>query len=125
MILKTTAFTTTLSDACKHPRPGDLWLAYVEFADHPGVGKVRPVVIIDVHEDAALALAAKVTTKSPSSATSDTRLFIECWEECGLRKPSYVRLDQRLQIMHDKLLQEEPLGVLPVELFDAVLKALV
>ena len=29
------------------PAPRDIWLAYVEFADHEGVGKVRPVVILD------------------------------------------------------------------------------
>ena len=24
------------------PKPGEIWLAYVEFLDHPGIGKVRP-----------------------------------------------------------------------------------
>lgn len=24
------------------PAPGGIWLAYVEYADHPEVGKVRP-----------------------------------------------------------------------------------
>lgn len=33
------------------PAVGDVWLAYVEFSDHPGVGKVRPVVVIDVMDE--------------------------------------------------------------------------
>ena len=24
-----------------NPKPGEIWLAYVEFLDHPGIGKVR------------------------------------------------------------------------------------
>ena len=24
------------------PKPGEIWLAYVEFLDHPGISKVRP-----------------------------------------------------------------------------------
>ncbi|MBQ9001888.1 MAG: hypothetical protein IJ087_08555 [Eggerthellaceae bacterium] len=45
------------------PEAGDIWLAYVEFSDHPGVGKVRPVVILDVFDDTCVAVAAKVTSK--------------------------------------------------------------
>ena len=33
------------SSASKSPAPWEVWLAYVRFADHPDVGKVRPVVI--------------------------------------------------------------------------------
>lgn len=32
------------------PRRGDIWLAYVAFADHPEVGKVRPVLILALEE---------------------------------------------------------------------------
>ena len=38
------------------PAVGDVWLAYVEFSDHPGVGKVRPVVVIDVMDEGLLRL---------------------------------------------------------------------
>ena len=47
----------------REPFVGDIWLAYVEFSDHPGVGKVRPVVVVDVRQDACVVLAAKVTSK--------------------------------------------------------------
>ena len=46
-----------------NPHIGDIWLAYVEFADYPEVGKVRPVIVVDVREDACVVLAAKVTSK--------------------------------------------------------------
>lgn len=46
-----------------NPRIGDIWLAYVEFADHPGTGKVHPVVVVDVREGACVVLAAKATPK--------------------------------------------------------------
>lgn len=46
-----------------NPRVGDIWLAHVEFADYPGIGKVRPVVVVDVREDACVVLAAKATSK--------------------------------------------------------------
>ena len=42
---------------------GEIWLAYVEFADHPGLGKVRPVVILDVRAKSCAVVAAKVTSK--------------------------------------------------------------
>ena len=40
------------------PKPGDIWLAYVEFLDHPGIGKVRPVFVIDVQGEMCVAIAA-------------------------------------------------------------------
>lgn len=44
-------------------RPWEVWLAHVRFADHPDVGKVRPVVIID--EEITAIVVAKVTTAEP------------------------------------------------------------
>ena len=35
----------------RDPEVGDIWLAYVEFSDRPGIGKVRPVVVVDVLVD--------------------------------------------------------------------------
>lgn len=59
---------TGLSDSAARksgldPRPWEIWLAYVRFADHPDVGKVRPIVIID--ERVSAIVAAKVTTAAP------------------------------------------------------------
>lgn len=59
------------------PAPRDIWLAYDEFADHEGVGKVRPVVILDASGKASV-ITAKVTT-SANYGLSD---FVEIsdWE---------------------------------------------
>lgn len=29
----------------------DVWLMWVEFPDHPGIGKTRPVVVCEVSDD--------------------------------------------------------------------------
>ena len=51
------------SSASAKPAPWEVWLASLRFADHPEVGKVRPVVIID-NKTAAI-VVAKVTTADP------------------------------------------------------------
>ena len=70
------------------PAPRDIWLAYVEFADHEGVGKVRPVVILD-----ASGKASVITAKITASANYEPSSFVEIsdWESCGLRRPSCAR----------------------------------
>lgn len=98
--------------SCK-PSIGDIWLAYVEFSDHPGVGKVRPVVVVDVREDLCVVVAAKVTSKDLCADGSGRCIPIIDWEQCGLRKPSYIRLDQRLELSFERLLRDKPIGVLP------------
>ena len=97
----------------RSPRVGEVWLAYVEFSDHPGVGKVRPVVVVGVSESACVAVAAKVTSRDLSADGSGRCLPIMGWESCGLRRPSYVRLDQRFELPFSDLLRGEPLGELP------------
>ena len=59
------------------PAPRDIWLAYVEFADHEGVGKVRPVVILD-----ASGKASVITAKITASANYEPSSFVEIsdWE---------------------------------------------
>ena len=104
----------------REPAPGDIWLAYVEFADHPGVGKVRPVVVVEVHVDACVVLAAKVTSKDLRADGSGNCIPIIDWETCGLRKPSYIRLDQRLELAFERLLRDEPIGKLSGAYMDIV-----
>lgn len=97
------------------PNVGDIWLAWVEFSDHPGVGKVRPVVVLDVQEDVCLVIAAKVTSKNLEADGSGKCIPILDWRRCGLRKPSYVRLDQRAELPIERLLRNDPIGVLSKE----------
>ena len=43
------------------PRLYDVWLMWVEFPDHPGIGKPRPVVITEVDGDLVSGIVAKIT----------------------------------------------------------------
>ena len=103
------------------PAPRDIWLAYVEFADHEGVGKVRPVVILDASGKASV-ITAKVTT-SANYGLSD---FVEIsdWESCGLRRPSWVQVEPLVEVRRDKLLRDEPLGQLSLSTYELVCAAL-
>lgn len=41
------------------PRLYDVWLMWVEFPDHPGIGKPRPVVITEVDGDLVSGIVAR------------------------------------------------------------------
>ena len=103
---------------------GDIWLAYVEFSDRPGVGKVRPVVVVDVLRDVAVVVAAKVTSRDLRASGQGWSIPIIDWDLCGLRKPSYIRLDQKLEVAFERLLRDEPIGRLPKPYMDIVARAL-
>ena len=108
----------------REPEVGDIWLAYVEFIDHPGVGKVRPVVVIDVMDEACIVMAAKVTSKDLRTSGAGNCIPIIDWEACGLRKPSYIRLDQKLEVAFENLLRDEPIGRLPDTYMSIIMQAL-
>lgn len=46
-------------------RPWQIWLAYVRFFDHPEIGKVRPIVIVDTESN--FVISAKITSSMPNS----------------------------------------------------------
>lgn len=108
------------------PKPvvGDIWLAYLEFSDHPGVGKVRPVLVVDVEGDACIVVVAKVTSKDLRESSNVPCLPIINWNRYGLVKPSYIRLDQRFELAYERLLRDAPIGRLPRSLMDVVADAL-
>lgn len=88
------------------PLPGDVWLAYLRFADHPDVGKVRPVVVVDVSGTEVLVL--KVTSKSPRPESGDVRVTdIAC---AGLRLPSVIWLSPAFVLEKGELLRDAPIG---------------
>ncbi|MEC4273324.1 type II toxin-antitoxin system PemK/MazF family toxin [Adlercreutzia sp. R25] len=103
------------------PAPRDIWLAYVEFADHQGVGKVRPVVILD-----ASGKASVITAKITASANYERSAFVEIsdWESCGLRRPSWVQVEPLVEVRRDKLLRDTPLGQLSLSTYELVCAAL-
>lgn len=88
--------------------PWQIWLAYVRFADHPDVGKVRPVVIID--SDTVAVIAAKVTSAPPQPHYQYYELLD--WAEEGLLKPSRIQLAPLFSLNSEDLLNDEPLGCL-------------
>ena len=70
--------------------PGQIWLVYLYFSNHPEIGKVRPVLIVGTEDECSIAFVLKITTKATFLADS---IFLENWEQYGLRKPSFVRTD--------------------------------
>lgn len=58
-LIGTTKKTRGSTMSSCEPRPGEIWLAYVDFLDHPGMGKVRPVFVIDVQKEMCIAIARK------------------------------------------------------------------
>ena len=92
------------------PAPRDIWLAYVEFADHEGVGKVRPVVILD-----ASGKASVITAKITASANYEPSSFVEI---------SWAQIEPLVEVRRDKLLRDEPLGQLSPSTYDLVCAAL-
>lgn len=74
----------------------DVWLMWVEYPDHPGVGKTRPVVVSEVSDDDDIyGIALKVTGNVSWDQEGDVPLLD--WREAGLFKPSMVRCSQRFE----------------------------
>lgn len=77
------------------PRQYEVWLMWVEYPDHPGVGKVRPVVVAEVGDGVVSGIVAKVTSVTTWDEAGDVPLLD--WREAGLLKPSMVRCGQRFE----------------------------
>ena len=88
-----------MTTSSKTVRPGEIWLTYLHFSDKPELGKVRPVLVVDAQQDSTIAVALKVTTKAPHDGRAC--MALDDWAACGLRKPSYVRLDQIFEVATD------------------------
>lgn len=86
----------------------DVWLMWVEFADHPEVGKVRPVIITHVDQHALQGIAVKVTSNITWNEPGDV-LLVD-WEQEGLYKPSLARCSQSFEFQVQDLY--EKFGVL-------------
>ena len=64
------------------PRLYDVWLMWVEFPDHPGIGKPRPVVITEVDGDLVSGIVAKITGNTDWDEAGDVPLLD--WKAEGL-----------------------------------------
>ena len=78
-------------------KPYDVWLMWVEFPDHPGVGKVRPVVVTEVGDDGVSGVIVKVTGNINWNEPGD--IVLADWQQAGLLKPSLVRCGQRYEFL--------------------------
>lgn len=85
------------------PRLYDVWLMWVEFPDHPGIGKPRPVVITEVDGDLVSGIVAKITGNTDWDEAGDVPLLD--WKAEGLLEPSLVRCSQRFYFNRSELLQ--------------------
>ena len=103
-------------------RPWDVWLAYVRFADHPDVGKVRPVVVIDPDSDVTAIVSAKVTTAAPQERFPSCELAD--WEAEGLARPSRVQVEPLFRVGVHEFLRNAPLGRLTTRDIAALQNAL-
>jgi hypothetical protein len=86
----------------------DVCLAYVEFADHPGIGKVRPVIILDATSRELEVLVIKVTSHAPRDSSYE--VVLQDWQAAGLLKPSTARCMPPIVLIKDRLLGDGPLG---------------
>ena len=77
----------------------EIYTAEVKYEDNPTIIEERPVLIID--KDYVYAL--KITSQEHPERKYD--VGIEYWKEAGLQKESYVRIDKKLEIPKEDLIQ--------------------
>jgi mRNA-degrading endonuclease toxin of MazEF toxin-antitoxin module len=78
-------------------QPYDVVIAWVEFSDHPGIGKWRPAVVIDADATFSLVVAIKVTSHAPRADVAG-EVVLRDWESDGLAKPSTARCSQLVEL---------------------------
>ena len=93
---------------------GQIWIAYVHFADKPKVGKVRPVIVLDA-KNASEKLLVSVCRITTRPLTDPNDIFIEEWETCGLVKPSCIRTDIIFELPLSDILSHSPIGEVNTE----------
>ena len=86
----------------------EVWLAYLRFVDHPEVGKVRPVILLDAVPGGFVVL--KVTTAAPRAPYRYCEL--QDWALEGLVRPSRAQTFPLFTLNATDLLNDEPIGYL-------------
>ncbi len=94
----------------------------MHFIDKPQLDKVRPVLIVDMLDN-PIVVALKIT--SQEDLNPNVMLAIKNWEHCGLRKPSFVRLDQLFELNEKDLLHDERIGTVSSDFLEQVRATLV
>lgn len=93
--------------ASKNAERFDIWLVYLHFTDHPTVGKVRPVLIVNCQDNRIA--AAKITSQPPRDGFVG-EYALNRWSEAGLNVPSTVRCSQVFELDASELIRERPIG---------------
>lgn len=92
-------------------RKWEVYLAYVRYEDIQG-GKLRPVLVID--ENTAYPICCLKMTSHQSRAGEYELIR---WQNVGLRKPTTVRIQKRLQL--DKVDFKKKIGLLdPIDILN-------
>lgn len=97
-----------MSASSAKAKPWEIWLAYVRFSDHPEIGKVRPIVIID--RETYAFIVAKITSAKPRANYQYHEL--QDWKEEGLLVPSRIQVAPLIALNPKDLLRKKPLGKL-------------
>lgn len=79
--------------------PGELHWLKVAFEDNPHRAKIRPVLILDVEEDKIYYY--RITTNKGKYNQLKYRPSLEDWRRSGLKKQSYILLNNPPQIAYD------------------------
>lgn len=74
-----------------------VWFANVSFRDQPDISKSRPVIVFD--DDAVYSLTCLYVTSQDKNKWPDYYYQIKDWKGAGLDRPSYVRLNGKLELV--------------------------
>lgn len=84
-------------------RQWEIWRTDVAFQEDADISKKRPALVLTVTgKDSAVGLY--ITSQSPRPGYRD--FPIESWKDCGLEKPSVIRLDKTVPMNSDVCLSK-------------------
>lgn len=92
----------------KSPDPWEIWWAFVEYEDKPGMGKRRPVLVIPSNEQ-PLILTLKMTTHPVRRGYAGEYEIID-YNGTGLKKKTIIRCSKA--ILMDESSFDSRIGVL-------------
>lgn len=100
-----------------NPAPWEIWWAYVEFEDQPGIGKMRPVLVYQT-DGKSLVLALKMTTHPIRSGYAGEYEIID-YAGAGLKKKTVIRCSKAMWI--DKTSFRNRIGMLqPTDIMNVI-----
>ena len=80
--------------ALSDPAPWEIWWAYVEFEDNPGIGKIRPVLVYQT-DGKSLVLSLKMTTHEARPGYAGEYEIID-YAGAGLKKRTVIKCSKAM-----------------------------